>query len=85
MPTVVVAVIMTVFLASAAQALPRGHAEGDACTEKFRDCLRGCGSPGSNPACERWCEEMVLGPCKGPGAAAIKPKGTKKLNISPGQ
>jgi hypothetical protein len=74
-----------VFLPCLAEALPRNQAEGDVCTEKFHDCLRGCGSPGSNPTCEKWCEETVLGPCKGPGAAAIKPKGTKKLNVSPGK
>jgi hypothetical protein len=42
---------------------------GDACTEMFHDCLRGCGSPGSNPACEKYCEEQVFAKCKGSSAA----------------
>ena len=54
-----------------------GDASSGSCTEMFHDCLRGCGSPGSNLACERYCEEQVLARCKAGGAAAkgsvIKP------------
>jgi hypothetical protein len=72
------------FFGGAAEALPRNQAEGgDACTEKFHECLLGCGPPGSNLGCEKWCEETVLAPCKGGGAAAIKRRGTNKLNVAP--
>jgi hypothetical protein len=53
-----------------AQAMQRGSVSGDACTEMFHECLRGCGPPGSNPPCETYCEEQVLAKCRGSGAAA---------------
>ena len=56
-----------------------GGTTGDACTEMFHECQRGCGpSPSTaNPGCMRYCEEEVLAKCKAGGAAAkgqmIKP------------
>jgi len=41
----------------------------DACTEKLYECMRSCGHPGSNPACERYCQEEVFKKCRGTGAA----------------
>jgi hypothetical protein len=47
-----------------------GGTSGGPCMESFYECLRGCGpTPGSNPACEKYCEEQVLAKCKGPAAA----------------
>lgn len=60
-----------------------GEASSGSCTEAFHDCLRGCGSPGSNPACERYCEEQVLARCKAGGAAA-KGRVTKPGTVRPG-
>jgi hypothetical protein len=65
----------------AAMALKAGEGgtTGDACTEMFHECQRGCGpSPSTaNPGCMRYCEEEVLAKCKAGGAAAkgqtIKP------------
>jgi hypothetical protein len=84
MPALLALLIAFAFLSGDAHALSHNQAEGgDACTEKFHECLQGCGPPGSNLGCEKWCEERVLAPCKGGGAAAIKRKGTKKLNVAP--
>jgi hypothetical protein len=69
------------FVTTPAQAVQRDTGtSGDACTENFHECLRGCGAPGSNPACERWCEENVLAKCKAGAAAkggAVKPGAVK--------
>jgi len=66
-----------------------GDASSGSCTEMFHDCLRGCGSPGSNPNCERYCEEQVLARCKAGAAAkgsAIKPGAVKPgLKAAPAQ
>jgi hypothetical protein len=68
--------------AMALKATESGTSDG-ACTEMFHECLRGCGPPGSNLACEKYCEEQVLAKCKAGGAArgsAVKP-GTAKPGI----
>ncbi|HXG80078.1 MAG TPA: hypothetical protein VNJ31_12175 [Methyloceanibacter sp.] len=62
-----------------AQAVQRGTGTGsdDACTEMFHECLRGCGAPGSNLPCQRYCEEEVLARCRAGGAA-------KGVTVKPG-
>lgn len=68
--------------ALALKATGSGTSDG-ACTEMFHECLRGCGPPGSNLACEKYCEEQVLAKCKAGGAArgsVVKP-GTVKPGI----
>jgi len=74
-----------------AQAVQRGAgtSSGDACTEMFHECLQGCGAPGSNPACQKYCEEQVLARCKAGGAVkgmTVKPGALQpKLQTAPVQ
>ena len=62
--------VTMLLVATEAHALKSNNSSGDACTEAFHECLRGCGpKPGSNLACEKYCEEQVLAKCKGSGAS----------------
>jgi hypothetical protein len=63
-------IIVILFAGTTAHALPRGGASSGQCHEKFRECLMGCGAPGSNPQCQRYCEEVVLAKCQGAGRAS---------------
>ena len=76
-------VAVTILLtATEAHAVKSNNSSGDTCTERFHECLLGCGpKPGSNPACEKYCEEQVLAKCKGSGASvkgkAVTPRAVK--------
>ena len=76
----------------AALALKAGTGAGGAtdgpCMAMFHECLRGCGPPGSNPACEKYCEEQVLARCKAGAAVkgrAVSPGAAKGTVKSPSQ
>ena len=72
-----------VLAAAPVQAMQRdtgGGASDGACTEKFHECLRGCGPSGSDPECERYCEVRVLARCRAGAAikgSAVKPGAVK--------
>ncbi len=65
-----------------------GGATDGPCMEMFHECLMGCGPPGTNPACEKYCEEQVLARCKAGAAVkgrAASPGAAKGTVKSPSQ
>ncbi len=76
----------------AALALKAGAGADDTtsgpCMEMFHECLRGCGPPGSNLGCQKYCEEQVLARCKAGAAVkgrAVSPGAAKGTVKSPSQ